>query len=66
MNPVDQATDAVKHLSAEHLTAFRSWFAEFDARAWDEQFESDVIAGRLDWLVEEAKQDLAEGRCRDR
>ena len=66
MSPVDQATDAVKQLSDEQLTAFRVWFAEFDARAWDEQFESDVLAGRLDWLLEEAKQELTEGRCTER
>ena len=66
MSPVDQATDAVKQLSDEQLAAFRAWFAEFDARAWDEQFESDVLAGRLNWLVEEAKQGLAEGRCPER
>lgn len=66
MSPVDQATEAVKHLSGEQLTAFRMWFAEFDALSWDEQFEADALAGRLNWLIEETKQELAEGRCPER
>jgi hypothetical protein len=35
---------------------------EFDADAWDRQFEEDVSAGRLDALADEALLDLREGR----
>ena len=31
---------------------------------WDRQIKADVAAGRLDRLVEEARADLAAGRCR--
>jgi hypothetical protein len=31
---------------------------------WDRQIEADVAAGRLDRLVEEARGDIAAGRCR--
>jgi len=31
---------------------------------WDRQIKADVAAGRLDRLVEEARVDLAAGRCR--
>ena len=30
--------------------------------AWDAQIEADAKAGRLDFLVEEAKQAIADGR----
>jgi hypothetical protein len=53
---------AVKKLSGDDLSAFRKWFAEFDAKAWDRQLEEDVRAGRLDNLAEEALQDLRQGR----
>jgi hypothetical protein len=66
MSIVQQLENTVRGLSAEELTAFRSWFAEFDAAEWDRQFEADVSAGRLDWLVEEARRDSREGRCTDR
>jgi hypothetical protein len=54
---------AVSKLSREDLSSFRSWFVDFDAGAWDRQFEQDVRAGRLDGLAEEALRDLDEGRC---
>ena len=47
-------------------SAFRAWYAEFDAEEWDRQLEADVAAGRLDWLVDEARRDNQEGRCTDR
>jgi hypothetical protein len=56
---------AVSQLSPDDLTAFRVWFAEFDAKLWDRQFEADVTAGRFDTLAEKALQHLREGRCTD-
>ena len=66
MSTVQQIEDAVQQLSFEERVAFRAWFAEFDAEEWDRQFEADVAAGRLEWLVEEAQRDLREGRCTNR
>jgi len=57
--------DAVGGLSAEELTAFRAWFAEFDADQWDRRFTEDATAGRLDDLAEEALRDSREGRRTD-
>jgi hypothetical protein len=58
--------NAIRQLSPDDLVSFRNWFAEFDAQAWDAQFERDVAAGRLDALAEEALADLRSGRCTDR
>jgi hypothetical protein len=66
MSTVHQLEEAVRKLSDDERVAFRAWFAEFDAEEWDRQFEADVIAGRLDWLIDEARQDLRDGRCTDR
>ena len=60
-NIVEEIERAVSQLSPEELAVFRAWFAEFDAEAWDRQFETDVAAGKLDTLAEEALQDLREG-----
>ena len=57
---------AVAQLSSEELATFRAWFMDFDATAWDTQFEQDVSAGRLDALADEALDDLRQGRTRDR
>jgi hypothetical protein len=65
MSTVQEIKEAICQLSPEELAAFRTWFAEFDANVWDQQFEQDVATGRLDQLAEEALRDLREGRCTD-
>ena len=65
MSSVKDIESAVARLSPKELANFRSWFARFDAEAWDRQFETDVSAGRLDKLGDEALRDLDEGRCTD-
>jgi len=66
MSTIAEIEDAVRRLSPEDLAAFREWFIQLDAEAWDRQFEEDVAAGRLDSLAEEALEDLRRGRCTDR
>jgi uncharacterized protein YfaT (DUF1175 family) len=65
MSTITEIEAAVKRLSREDLARFRSWFQEFDADAWDRQFEQDALAGRLDFLADEALKDHREGRCTD-
>jgi len=62
---VDEIKEAVSRLQVGELSSFGSWFAEFDAGAWDRRFEEDANAGRLDALAEETLADLDEGRCSD-
>jgi hypothetical protein len=65
MSTLKEIESAVSQLSAAELTAFRDWFAEFDAEVWDLQIEADVAAGKLDELTQRALQHLREGRCTD-
>lgn len=65
MSTVEEIADAIRKLPDEGLASFRAWFAEFDAAAWDHQFERDVAEGRLQALAEEALRDSREGRCTD-
>jgi hypothetical protein len=66
MNTISDLERAVRDLSREELSEFRSWFLEFDAEAWDRQFSQDVEVGRLDALADEALADLRAGRTRPR
>jgi hypothetical protein len=66
MGSIKEIEEAVLRLSAAELAAFRAWFTEFDAAAWDRQIEDDVAAGRLDALADEAIEDLRTGRCTER
>ena len=62
---VNEIETAVSKLSRQDLLAFRDWFSEFDAAAWDKQFDPDVAAGPLDAFADEAIRHLREGRCRE-
>ena len=63
MTTVQEIEASVAHLPEPDLGKFRSWFEQFDAKAWDKQFERDVQSEKLNALADEALQDLADGRC---
>jgi len=65
MTNTQLVADAIQRLSPEEMVEFRAWFAEFDAELWDQEFEADVLSGRLDALAAEALEDLRQGRCRE-
>jgi hypothetical protein len=62
MSRLETIEGEVQQLSADELKRFREWFCQFDADAWDRQFEADVHAGRLDKLAEKAIRDDDAGR----
>ena len=62
MRKVSDLERQVKSLSADELASFRRWFAEFDAEAWDRQFEADARSGKLDALAGRARQSHAAGK----
>lgn len=66
MTTLQQLEQTVRQLSEADRAAFRAWFAEFDAAEWDRQIEADVAAGRLDWLVQEAREEHRAGRSSER
>lgn len=66
MATAKESEDAVLRLSPAQLNAFRQWFAEFDAAAWDDQIADDIASGHLDDLANEAVDDLRDDRCLNR
>jgi hypothetical protein len=56
----------ISALSDEELSEFRRWYAEFDARVWDRELATDVKAGALDHLADEAIADHRAGHSRPR
>jgi len=66
MTKVEKLEKEIASLSGKELSEFRRWYAEFDAAAWDRQFEADVQSGALDSLADEALADHAAGRSRPR
>ncbi len=52
---------AIKSLPKEELVLFNQWYQEFLEDQWDEQIRHDVRSGKLDFLLEEARQEREAG-----
>lgn len=65
MTELEKLEQRIQGLSPDELKRFRAWFAEFDARVWDEQIEADAKAGKLDKLVSEALSEYKSGKKRE-
>jgi hypothetical protein len=65
MSRVEEIEKSVQALSPQELASFREWFARFDEAAWDEKFERDALAGKLDTLAEAALNAHRAGRSRE-
>jgi hypothetical protein len=62
MRKLEEIEEQIRNLSGTELVEFRKWYAEFDAQAWDRQFETDVKSGKLDALAEAARKAHKEGK----
>ena len=66
MTSLQEIEAAVQRLTPDQRAEFRAWFEALEARDWDQQMESDIGGGRLDWLLEESLAELEQGHCTDR
>jgi len=62
---IHEIEQAITELSPREMARFREWFEEFDAQAWDEQFEHDANSGKLDKLANKAIADFNAGKARE-
>ena len=63
MSKVQNIEKEIRGLNPDELRAFRKWFLDFDAEAWDRQFEKEALSGKLDTLAEAALKSFKAGRC---
>jgi hypothetical protein len=52
MSRVEELEGQIKALSSSEFRELRAWLSEYDAEAWDRQFNADVLAGKLDSIVD--------------
>jgi nucleoid DNA-binding protein len=62
---IHEIQQAITELSPGEMVRFSKWFEEFDAQAWDEQFERDVKSGKLDKLANKAITDFSAGKAKE-
>ncbi len=65
MTNVQSIEKAVAQLPMQDLAEFRSWFAKFDAQAWDSQLEDDAVSGKLNALAQEALAEYKLGKAQE-
>ncbi len=64
MTKIEKLAQDIRKLNSEELSAFRKWFEEYEAEAWDRQIEQDARSGKLDKLAEEALAEHRQGRSK--
>jgi hypothetical protein len=65
MAKLEELEMAIASLSEEEYREFRRWFLERDWEKWDRQIEEDSEAGKLDFLVQEAREAKKGGYLKD-
>ena len=58
---VTEIEAAIRTLPKEELAQFNQWYQEFIEEQWDEQIRRDAQAGKLDFLLEEARKEREAG-----
>ena len=65
MSKVDELKSVIEALPKKEYVELRQWFSENDWQTWDEQIEADSKAGKLDFLIKEAKDEKKRGKLKD-
>jgi len=65
MTQVQRIEEEVASLPTVELAKFRSWFENFDAKAWDKQIEEDLTSGKLDDMANKAIIDFKAGHYKE-
>lgn len=55
MSTVAEIEKAIQKLTPKEIVAVADWLQEFREEMWDQQIAADAKAGKLDFLVKEAK-----------
>ena len=65
MSKVDELKTDIERLSSEEVAELFRWLSEREWESWDREIEADTQAGRLDFLVREARQEKARGTLKE-
>ena len=65
MSSVEDIQLAIVSLAPEEYARLREWFIERDWEQWGQQIAADAQAGKLDFLIAEAREEKAQGHLRD-
>ena len=65
MSRVEEIETAIEGLPPEEYRRIVQWFRVREQTRWDEQMDADSLAGKLDFLFDEAESESARGLLRE-
>jgi hypothetical protein len=65
MSKIDELKADIERLSSKELGELFRWLSEKDWESWDKEIEADSRAGRLDFLLREARKEKAKGTLKE-
>ena len=65
MSKINQLKADIERLPSEEFAELFRWLSEKDWERWDNEIEADSQAGRLDFLVREAREQKAKGTLKE-
>lgn len=65
MSRMDELKAEIENLPREQFAEIFRWLSEQDWQRWDSEIESDSQAGKLDFLVREAREEKSKGTLKD-
>ena len=65
MSTVEEIEAAVRGLPQSEMQRFERWFLEYSHARWDAEMDAAAIAGKLDFLVREAREERQSGTLKD-
>ena len=65
MDRVEEIEAAISGLPPEQYRRLAEWFQALEQQRWDEKMDRDSLAGKLDFLFEEAESESKQGLLRE-
>jgi hypothetical protein len=65
MSRMDELKAEIENLPVEQVAEIFRWLSEKDWERWDSEIDSDSQAGKLDFLVREAREEKSKGTLKD-
>ena len=65
MSKIDELKAEIESLPIEEFAEIFRWLSEKDWERWDKEIEADSQAGKLDFLLREAREEKAKGSLKD-
>ena len=65
MSKIDEIKADIERLPSEQVSELFVWLSEKEWESWDMEIEADSAAGKLDFLVQEARDGKAKGTLKE-